>query len=74
MLKLIRVFNRLPAVECELELTFSDSQYNGYYAGSIMIDSNGALIFHTNSTVNGKSISGIRLRYPVSFEVNALLC
>lgn len=69
-----RVFNRLPAVECELELTFTDSQYNGYYAGSIMIDSNGALIFHTNSTVNGKTISGIRLRYPVSFEVNALLC
>lgn len=68
-----RVFNRLPCVECELELTFSDSQYNGYYAGSIMIDSNGALIFHTNSTVNGKTISGIRLRYPVSFEINALL-
>lgn len=69
-----RVFNRLPCVECELELTFTDSQYNGYYAGSIMIDSNGALIFHTNSTINGKTISGIRLRYPVSFEVNALLC
>lgn len=69
-----RVFQRIPAVECELELTFSDSQYNGYYAGSIMIDNNGALIFHTNSTVNGKTISGIRLRYPVSFEVNALLC
>ena len=69
-----RVFNRLPCVECELELTFSDSQYNGYYAGSIMIDSNGALMFHTNSTINGKTISGIRLRYPVSFEINALLC
>lgn len=69
-----RVFNRLPCVECELDLTFTDSQYNGYYAGSISIDSNGALIFQTNSTINGKSISGIRLRYPVSFEINALLC
>ena len=69
-----RVFNRLPCVECELELTFTDSQYNGYYAGSISIDSNGALIFQTNSTINGKTISGIRLRYPVSFEINALLC
>ena len=69
-----RVFNRLPCVECELELTFTDSQYNGYYAGCIMLDTNGALLFHTNSTINGKSISGIRLRYPVSFEINALLC
>ena len=69
-----RVFERVPAVECELELTFTDSQYNGYYAGSFMISSNGALFFHTNSTVNGKSISGVRLRYPVTFELNALVC
>ena len=68
-----RVFERVPSVECELEITFTDSQYNGYYAGCFQISSTGALVFHTNSTVNGKTISGLRLRYPVSFDINALI-
>lgn len=66
--------NYYPSICCDLELTFSDSQYNGYYNGVLEFTSSGALEFYTNSTINGKTISGIRLRQPLSISVPALEC
>lgn len=63
-----------PSICCDLELTFSDSQYNGYYNGVLMFNSSGVLEFYTNSTINAKTISGIRLRQPLSISIPALEC